>query len=122
MNAREPGDLPRSKKQVYDLKRKMKMVDKIDELLQYVKNGEEQIAIENLDVPEDLWVLAKPHMMTDLSKFCSSDQLSHPLSVDPTFNFGHYEVTPFTYKHLFLIASGLERPNGNALQQTEMYV
>ena len=102
LNAREPGDLPRSRKQVYDLKRQLKMVDEVDELLHYVKNSEEPMVITHLDVPEDLWVLAKPHMTTDLSKFCTSDQLSHPLSVDPTFNFGHYEVTPFTYKHLFL--------------------
>lgn len=40
----------------------------------------------------------------DLSRFCPSEILSHPLSVDPTFNFGKFEVTPFTYKHLFLIS------------------
>ena len=47
-------------------------------------------------------MLAKPHMTTDLSRFCTSDQLSHPLRVDPTINFGKFKVTPFTYKHLFL--------------------
>ena len=57
---------------------------------------------EHHDVPEDLWLLAKPHMTTDLSRFCTSDQLSYPLSVDPGFNFGKFEVTPFTYNHLFL--------------------
>ena len=97
LNAREPGDLPRSRKQVYDIKRKMRKVDEIGELLQYTKNSEESIVLEHHDVPEDLWVLAKPHMTTDLSRFCTSDQLNHPLSVDPTFNF-----TAFTYKHLFL--------------------
>lgn len=30
-----------------------------------------------------------------------SDLSSHPLSVDPTFNFGAFEVAPFTYRHLF---------------------
>ena len=102
LNAREPGDLPRSRKQVYDIKRQMRKVDEIGELLQYTKNSEESIVLEHHDVPEDLWVLAKPHMTTDLSRFCTSDQLNHPLSVDPTFNFGKFEVTPFTYKHLFL--------------------
>ena len=80
----------------------MRKVDEIGELLQYTKNSEESIVLEHHDVPEDLWVLAKPHMTTDLSRFCTSDQLNHPLSVDPTFNFGKFEVTPFTYKHLFL--------------------
>ena len=75
----------------------MRKVDEIGELLQYTKNNEESIVLEHHDVPEDLWVLAKPHMTTDLSRFCTSDQLNHPLSVDPMFNF-----TPFTYKHLVL--------------------
>ena len=102
LGARDPGELPRSRKQVYDLKNKMKKVDDVDELLLYAKHSEEPIVLEHHDVPEDLWVLAKPHMTKDLSRFCTSDKLSHPLSVDPTFNFGKFEVTPFTYKHLFL--------------------
>ena len=32
--------------------------------------------------------------------------LSHPLSVDPTFNFGKFEVMQFTYKYLFLKFKG----------------
>ena len=54
------------------------------------------IALEHHNVPEDLWVLAKPHMTTDLPRFCTSDQLSYPLSVDPRFNFGKLDVNPFT--------------------------
>ena len=34
--------------------------------------------------------------------------LSHPLSVDPTFNFGKFEVMQFTYKHLFLKSKGTD--------------
>ena len=102
LGAREPGELPRSKKQLYDLKNKMKQVDQVDELLQYAKHLEEPIVLEHQDVPEDLWVLSKPHMTLNLSRFCTSEVLSHPFSVDATFNFGKFEVTPFTYKHLFL--------------------
>ena len=80
----------------------MKKVDQVDELLHYAKQLDEAIVIEHHDVPEDLWVLTKPHMTGDLSRFCTSEILSHPLSVDPTFNFGKSEVTPFTYKHLLL--------------------
>lgn len=58
------------------------------------KKSEKPIVLEHHNVPEDLWVLAKPHMTTDLSRFCSSDQLSHPLSVDPRFNFGKLDLTP----------------------------
>ena len=41
LNARELGDLPRSRKQVYDIKRIMRKVDEIGDLLQYTKNSEE---------------------------------------------------------------------------------
>ena len=64
-------------------------------------------------------MLAKPHMMTDLSRFCTSDQLSHPLSVDPMFNFSKFEVTPFSYKQMDWCGSKFSWPNGNSLQQTE---
>lgn len=90
------------KKQLYDLKNKMKQVDQVDELLQYAKHLEEPITLEHHDVREDLWVLSKPHMTLNLSRFCKSEVLSHLFSVDLTFNFGKFEVTPFSYKHLFL--------------------
>ena len=102
LGAREPGDLPRSRQQMYDLKYKSKKTDQVDELLQYSKHKEEPIILEHHDVPEDLWVLGTKHMTNDLSRFCTSEKLSHPFSVDPTFSFGKFEVTPFTYKHLFL--------------------
>ncbi|CAB4041563.1 Hypothetical predicted protein, partial [Paramuricea clavata] len=55
VRACEPGELPRSKRQVYDLNRNMKKTDQVDELLQYSKHREEAIVIEHHDVPEDLW-------------------------------------------------------------------
>ena len=55
-------------------------------------------------------MLAKPNITKDLSRFCTSDKLSHQLSVDATFNFGKFEVTTFTYKHLFLKS----KPTGKA--------
>ena len=38
------------------------------------------------------------NMYEDMSHFCTSLALSYPFSV----NFGRYEVTPFTYRHLLL--------------------
>ena len=99
--AEQPGQLPRSRQQLYDLKAKMGKADHVDELL-YVKHTEEFIILEHHDVPEDLWVLGKPHMCHDLSRFCTSEALSHPFSVDPTFNFEEFEVTLFSYKNLLL--------------------
>ena len=80
----------------------MGKADHVDELLLYVKHTEESIILEHHDMPEDLWVLGKPHMCHDLSRFCTSEALSHPFSVDPTFNFREFEVTPYSYKNLLL--------------------
>ena len=103
LRARQPEQLPRSRQQLYDIKSKMKKsVDEVEELLLYSKTMDDPIVLEHHDVPEDLWVLGKQHMCNDLSRFCCSEVMSFPLSVDPTFNFGRYEVTPYSYKHLLL--------------------
>lgn len=47
-------------------------------------------------------MLGKAHMNRDLSRFCTSEIRSHPFCVDPTFNFGKFEVSPFPYRHLLL--------------------
>ena len=54
-------------------------LDQVDELLLYSKQKDETVVLEHHDVPaEDLWILGKPHMCQDLSRFCTSDSLSHP--------------------------------------------
>ena len=110
LRARQPGELPRSTEQLYDLKRKSKSADEVDELLLHSKNSDEPLILEHHDIPEDLWVLGKPHMSRDLSRFCTSEIQSHPLCVDPTFNFGKYEVTPFSYKNLLLKCKRTKEP------------
>ena len=108
--ARQPSELPRSRNQAYDVKYKLKKGDNVDELLLYSKHKDENIVIEHHDVPEDLWVLGKTHMSQDLSRFCCSSAHNHPLSVDPTFNFGKFEVTPYSYKHLLLTSKRTNEP------------
>lgn len=97
LGAQQPGKLPRSRKQLYDLKRKAKTRDQVDELSLYSQSKDEPFIIKHHDVPEDLWVLSKAHMNRDLSQFCTLEIRSHPFCVDPTFNFGKFEVTPFSY-------------------------
>lgn len=106
IQARTPGALPRSRKQVYDLKfRDGREIDPVDDLLIYVRQKEEngtKICMRHEDVPIDLWVLGTKVMCGDLGRFTSSEKLSHPICIDPTFNMGQFEVTPVVYKHLFL--------------------
>ncbi|KAJ8018469.1 hypothetical protein HOLleu_43526 [Holothuria leucospilota] len=42
-------------------------------------------------------------MCKNFQKFCISTPVTYPMSVDPTFEFGKFEVTPFTYRHAFLV-------------------
>ena len=116
MGAQNPGQLPRSRQQLYDLKFKMNKSDQVDELILYSKQKDETVVLEHHDVPEDLWILGKPHMCQDLSRFCTSDSLSHPYSVDPTFNFGvsKYFLTSECEEFFYL--------SNNAEVQTCMYV
>ena len=72
LGGRELGELPWLKQQLYDLKSKLKKTDDIEELLQYAKHSKERIVLEHHNVPEALWVLAKPHMTMDFSRFCTS--------------------------------------------------
>lgn len=110
-SARQPGEFPRSRQQIYDLKSKLKRsADEVEELLLYSKILEDPIVLEHHDIPEDLWVLGKQHMCNDLARFCCSEIMSYPLSVDPTFNFGRFEVTPYSYRHLLLRSKRTKEP------------
>lgn len=88
---------------MYDLKFNSRKANDIEEHFLYSKQKDgDSLILEHHDVL-DLWILGKKqHMYQDLSRYCTSKILSHPFSVDPTFNFGHYGVTPFSYKHLLL--------------------
>ncbi|PIK57067.1 hypothetical protein BSL78_06007 [Apostichopus japonicus] len=111
MEQANAGYLPRSKHQLYDVKWRMKkFADPVDELLVYAKHKDKTIVLHHSDVPNDLWILGDQIMCHDLGKFTSSSLLSFPFSVDPTFNFGSFEVTPIVYKHLFLKSKATGEP------------
>ena len=63
IQARTPGALPRSRRQVYDFKfRDRREIDPVDNLLVYVKQKEEngtKICMRHKDAPTDLWVLCR---------------------------------------------------------------
>ena len=82
----------------------------VDELLRYAKETDEKIVLSHHDFPEDLCILGTGQMCKDLDRFCPSELMSQPCSVDPTFSFGKYEVTPFCYRHLFLKSKRTQVP------------
>ena len=101
--AKSAGELPRSRKQVYDVQANSKRdLDPVEDLIVYARHKDEKVVLRHEDMPLDLWVLGTDIMCKDLVRFSCSGSLSHPLSIDPTFNMGQYEVTPVVYKQLFL--------------------
>ncbi|CAH3176865.1 unnamed protein product [Porites lobata] len=74
--------------------------DDVGDLLKYARDKED-LVLHHSDVPEDLWVLGTSSMCSELERSTSSDILSHPFSVDPTFSLGKFEVTPWCSKTFF---------------------
>ena len=56
--------------------------------------GSNGIIWHHSDIPNGFWVLGTNVMTNELSN--ATNLL--PISVDPTFSFGRYEVTPFIYR------------------------
>lgn len=77
-------------------------MDAVEDLVVYARHKDEKVALRHEDIRLDLWVLGTDIMCSDLVKFSCSENLSHPISIDPTFNMGQYEVTPVVYKQMFL--------------------
>lgn len=51
---------------------------------------------------EPLCVLASDRQLHDLKRFCCDETEFKPFTVDPTFNIGQFNVTPISYQHLLL--------------------
>ena len=89
------GDLPRSKKQLIDLSGSPFADNEVGDILAYSEElGDNFILWHHSDIPEDLWVIGTNDIASEMSKAASF----RPISVDPTFNFGVFDVTPFTYR------------------------
>ena len=52
--------------------------------------------------PEPMCVLTTDRQLNDMVRFCCNPVEFKPFTVDPTFDIGHYNVTPITYQHLLL--------------------
>ena len=98
------SELPRGKQQIYSAKSRIRSSvteDDVEELLKYARDKGD-LLLHHSDFPEDRWVFGTSTMCSDLSKYTTSDLLSYPFCVDPTFKMGQFEVTPVVYKHLLL--------------------
>lgn len=102
------ADIPRGRTQAYDMKRehsktscsepKRKQIDEKTTFNWYAKtDGKNFVRMQELS-GEPLIVLATDKQLADLSRFCMSHLDFTYLSVDPTFNFGDFSVTPVIQK------------------------
>lgn len=102
------ADIPRGRTQAYDMKRehsktscsepKRKQIDEKTTFNWYAKtDGKNFVRMQEL-LGEPLIVLATDKQLADLSRFCMSHLDFTYLSVDPTFNFGDFSVTPVIQK------------------------
>ena len=102
-HATNPSVIPRGKRHVTNIKfTRNSTEDPVNDPLVYARHNEIFPVLHHSDVPYDTWVLRTEVMCSDVSRFTTSEKMSYPLSIDPTFNMGSFEVTPIVYKHLFL--------------------
>ena len=118
MNARSGCDLPRDRKQVYNinsaaknhgqgsLSAALKTLPRTDVLAQVMQMCKEtsgsQAYIRSVEAaPEPMCILATDQQVADLERFATSDPFS-VVSIDPTFNLGPFYVTPITYQNLLV--------------------
>ena len=59
------------------------------------------------DIPSDLWVIGNARMLNNMSNAVGG----LPISIDPTFNHGAFEVTPVTYRHQLIESRSKNYPN-----------
>ena len=76
--------------------------DEISELIQMGQNDFKHIIREIKQFPEPFVVLATDQQLCDLERFCCDDTEFAPMTVDPTFKLGKFNVTPISYRNLTL--------------------
>ena len=106
------ADIPRGRAQAYDMKRersnttcsqpRRKQIDEMTTLNWFAKtDGKGFVRMQELS-SEPLMILGTDKQLADMSRFCTSHLDFTYLSVDPTFDFGEFSVTPTSYRNILL--------------------
>ena len=112
MKVLSDADIPSGRTQAYDMKRdrsratcsqpRRKQLDEMASFNWYAKTeGKGFVRMHELS-GEPLIFLATDKQLADLSRLCTSPVDYSYLSVDPTFNFGEFSVTPTSYRNILL--------------------
>ena len=112
LSASSDADMPRRRTQAYDMKRarvgssyaerRSRETDEMTTLNWFAHTeGKDFLRMQELS-GEPLILLATDNQLADLSRFCTQDLDFSHLSIDPTFNFGNFSVTPTSYRNVLL--------------------
>ena len=97
--------MPRAgRQQIYDSRRLPRPAsmftcatqDSFTDCLRVSKDQEKDFIRLCMAHPEELYVVYEDRQINDLVRFCTSSVQNTLLSVDPTFDFGKFAVTPIT--------------------------
>lgn len=110
LGADSSGSIVRSRQQIYDARRLSKPTssavratqDSFADCLRASKEQEKDFMRLCQAHPEELYVVYDDRRINDLARFCTSPIQSSLMSIDPTFDFGKFAVTPITTHHLML--------------------
>ena len=118
LGASAPGQLPRDEKQVTNFKAKETLASRsstlsigrdaaADDLFlvmqkAYSEDPSKRFVRAVNAAPEPAIVVSTDRQLQDLSRFCCNSFEFCPLTVDPTFCLGSFDVTLITYRHLLL--------------------
>ena len=118
MGASAPGQLPRDERQIINFKTrethtsrsqslhcsKDAAADDLFLVMQkaYSEDPSNRYVRAVNAAPEPAIVVSTDHQLQDISKFCCSSFEFCPLTVDPMFCLGSFDVTLITYRHLLL--------------------
>ena len=124
MHAKLSCDLPRNRRQVYNLKSAVKVDEgsssnsgilRSDTLAQIMNTCKQTCSSSDAFIrsveaaPEPMCVLSTDQQLADLERFCMGAP-SSVLSIDPTFNLGPFNVTPTTFHNLLVENSNGQKP------------
>ena len=117
MGAHSSCDLPRNRRQIYNMKQNATLVkeksgfpssvarnDTLACIMQQCKDTSSttEAFIRSVEAaPEPMCILCTNQQLYDLERFCTQST-SSVLSIDPTFNLGDFYVTPTTFHNLLV--------------------
>ena len=106
IKANSIGDLPRNRKQVYNLSCKETENDALLSVMVMCKESmgksDDPFVRIVTSAPEPMCILCTNAQLLDIEHFCTDPHIFGPLSIDPTFDLGDFNVTVTSYRNLLL--------------------